>query len=239
MTNYLSFQVHGNADHGGGGPAENMEDVLIFITELVGKQPLEILATLLPGVTALQNIHPMLVHLPIAFLLGFFVVDLIGAFAYKPAWRSVASWFLYFGTITALVTVCAGFYAASTVEHGGDVHEIMERHEHLGLSILGLACFLSLWRFNVSSLICDIANTFFMMLSTLLCILVFLGADLGGLMVYKYGVGVAGVQQASHDHNQATIMAPSPETAVVVEETVPVDDGDHRHDRGRRGRGAE
>jgi uncharacterized membrane protein len=229
MTNFLSFQIHGKADHGG-GVAESVEGLLVFLTELLGKQPQEIVATLLPGVTALQNIHPMLVHFPIAFLCGFFMLDVVGAFAYKPHWRGVASWFLYFGTIAAAATVCAGFFAASTVEHGGNVHEIMERHEHLGLTVLGLSCVLSLWRLNVKNLICDFTNTFFMMLSTALCILVFLGADLGGLMVYKYGVAVSGVKQEAHDHGQGDIVVPSLEPTIL--EGQPQDEVDgHRHGR--------
>lgn len=200
MTNFLSFQVHGNADHTG-GVAGNVESLLVFITGLLDKAPLEVVAILLPGMTALQNIHPMLVHFPIAFLFGFFVLDVVGAFTYRQHWRAVASCFLYLGTVAAAVTVAAGFLAASTVEHGGNVHEIMERHEHFGLTILGLACVLSLWRLNVKNLICDMANSIFMMLSTALCLLLFLGADLGGLMVYKYGVAVEGVRQMSHDHN--------------------------------------
>jgi uncharacterized membrane protein len=202
MTNFLSFQVHGNADHAG-GVADNVESLLVFITGLLDKAPLEVVAILLPGMTTLQNIHPMLVHFPIALLFGFFVIDVFGAFTYRQHWRTVASCFLYLGTIAAVATVVAGFLAASTVEHGVNVHEIMERHEHFGLTILGLACVLSLWRLNVKNLICDMANSIFMMLSTALCLLLFLGADLGGLMVYKYGVAVEGVAQESHDHNTA------------------------------------
>lgn len=226
MTNFLSFQVHGNADHAGGSPAETVESLLIFITGLVDKQPLEIFAAVLPGISSLQNIHPMLVHFPIAFLLGFFVLDVVGAFAFKPQWRSVASWFLYFGTISAVATVCAGILAASTVEHGDNVHDIMERHEHFGLIILGLACLLSFWRLKVKSLVCDVANSVFMMLSTALCVFLFLGADLGGLMVYKYGVAVEGVHQDSHDHNHSDA-SPSVDHSPLQEESAPVIEQEH------------
>jgi uncharacterized membrane protein len=209
MTNFLSFQVHGKADHG--GVAEEVESLLIFITSLVDKQPLEIFALFLPGVSSLQNIHPMLVHFPIAFLTVFFMLDVVGAFAYKPQWRGVASWFLYLGTLFAMVTVATGLIAASTVEHGNNVHRIMERHEHFGFIILGLSCLLSFWRLQVKSLVCGVTNSIFMMLSTALFVCVFLGADLGGLMVYKYGVAVAGVQHESHghEHSDASSLLPS------------------------------
>jgi uncharacterized membrane protein len=236
MTNFLSFQIHGNADHGSLSVAENVERLLMFIAGLIGKQPLEILGAVLPGVGSLHNIHPMFVHFPIAFLVAFFVLDVMGAFGYKAQWRSVASWFLYLGTLAAMATVATGIIAASTVEHGGNVHDIMERHEHIGVTVLILSCVLSIWRMSVKNLICDIKNSIFMMLSTALCILIFLGADLGGLMVYKYGVSVAGVHQESHDHNHAVGDSSSEASPLTVQLLDNKGDNDDEHRRYKHGR---
>jgi uncharacterized membrane protein len=199
MTNFLSFGIHGKANHSG-GVAESVEHLSIFLTDLLSKPPGEMVSTLLPGLTSLPNIHPLLVHFPIAFFFAFFVFDTYGAFSYKNKWREAASRFLYLGTWSSLATVGAGIVAASTIAHGYQVHGVMERHEQIGFSILGLSLLLSIWRLNLKSLVCDIANSFFMMLSTLLIGLVIMGADLGGLMVYRYGVAIAGVAQDSHDH---------------------------------------
>jgi uncharacterized membrane protein len=191
MYNFLSFQVHGNADHG--GIAESVAAFLTFIEGLTTKSPGEIFSTILPGISAMDNIHPMLVHFPIAFLLGFFALDVIGTFTQKPQWRNTASWFLFMGTIAAAFTVMAGFIAAATVPHGADAHEIMERHEHFGISVLSLAALLSLWRLKSGGTMTGGLNGLFLALAGLLCLLMSLGADLGGLMVYKYGVAVQAV----------------------------------------------
>lgn len=203
MNNFLSFQIHGGADHN--GVAEAVASLLTFIEGLTAKSPPEIFAALMPGIANMDNIHPLLVHFPIALLSSFFVLDLLGSVLKKPHWRSAASFFLYLGAIAAALTVIAGFSAADSVAHGQNVHDIMENHEHFGVSVLSLALILSLWRLKSRDLIHGGANVFFQILSALLVVIMILGADLGGLMVYHYGVAVdaAPVSESGHEHDHS------------------------------------
>lgn len=189
MNNFLTFQIHGGADHGG-GMADSVSGLLVFLEELSAHGSSGFFSMLLPGFSSMDNIHPLLVHFPIAFLSTFFVLDVIGTLTKKQHLRDVASWLLYFGAVAAVFTVIAGFIAAASVAHGEDVHPILERHEHFGVSVLTLAIMLSIWRFKSSGMIRGGANCFFLILATVLCVLMTLGADLGGLMVYHYGVAV-------------------------------------------------
>lgn len=204
MTHFISFQIHGGADHG--SPADAIADLLAMFDGISTLAPLEIFALFMPGIVSLENIHPMLVHFPIAFLSGFFVADAVGSFAKKPQWRTIASYLLYFGAFAAIFTVIAGFAAANSVVHGNDVHPIMERHEHLGLAVLALSLLLAGWRAKSGILSPGGANNFFLILSAVLFGLMVLGADLGGLMVYHYGVAVkavppnASAYQHEHGH---------------------------------------
>ena len=193
MTNFLSFQVHAGNDIANGIVAI-ITVLLTFLEGLVGKGWKDIFSAVMPGVSSLTNIHPLLVHFPIAFLSAFFVVDLAGALTRKPQWRSVASWFLYLGTIAAVFTVAAGLIAAATVSHGQNVHDIMMYHKYFGVTVLSLALVLSAWRAKSGVIMGFGANVFFLILSALLCVFMAFGADLGGLMVYKYGVAVQAVQ---------------------------------------------
>ena len=209
VNNIISFQIHGGGDHGGGA-AHNVADMLVLIEGLLAREPSEIFVAIMPGIASLDNIHPLLVHFPIAFLLGFFLLDLIASLAGKKQWREAATAMLYFGTIGAALSVAAGFVAADTVAHGDDVHDIMTRHQIIGVSVLSLAALLSLWRLLAGSVITGAANVFFQTLSGVLCILLMLGADLGGLMVYRYGVsvdsrsgGVPASTAHSHDHGHS------------------------------------
>jgi uncharacterized membrane protein len=192
MNNFLSFQIHGGADQGT-GIADNVASLLVFFESLSTQKPEDIFSSLMPGIVGMDNIHPLLVHFPIAFLSAFFALDVVGTLAKKTQWRSVASWFLYLGTVAAVFTVITGLIAADSVVHGQDVHGIMERHEYIGISVLSLAIVLSIWRMKSGSLIRGGANSFFLILSALVFVLIMLGADLGGFMVYKYGVAVEAV----------------------------------------------
>jgi uncharacterized membrane protein len=199
VSNFLSFQVHGGGDRGG-GVADGVAHFLSFIEGLLNKEPAEIFPAIMPGLTGMHNIHPLLVHFPIALLSIFLILDIVGTLARKTRWREVASWFLYLGTVAAGLTVIAGFIAAGSVAHGGNVHDIMERHQQFGVAVLILAVVLSVWRVASGGVIRGAANGLFLTLTGLLCGLMVLGADLGGLMVYKYGVGVEAVKPPDDGH---------------------------------------
>ncbi len=203
MNNFFAFQIHGGADHDHGGIAEIVAGLLASLETLAGKSPNDFFAGLLQGIASMANIHPVLVHFPIAFLTVFFLLDITGALLKKPHWRGLASGLLYLGAVSAVFTVLAGFSAANSVPHGQNVHQLMENHEHIGISILILALSLAFWR-ALSGILQGGANVFFLSLAAILFGLILLGADLGGLMVYKYGVAVQAVPVPtggfSHEH---------------------------------------
>lgn len=229
LNNNLLFSVHGGADSGG-GVAGSVEGLLNFVEGLLALSPAEIFAQLMPGLSALDNVHPLLVHFPIALLSIFVLLDICGTWANKADWRRAAGWFLYFGALFACFTVAAGLLAAASIAHGGDVHEIMENHEHLGISTFLLAAVLAAWRWFAKGQVSGPANTLYLLCAAILAGLLMFTADLGGLMVYQYGVAVrpvADMNQAAaarHQHGEA---APAP-VAPVVSEDVDEDVEHHR-----------
>jgi uncharacterized membrane protein len=202
MNNFLTWQIHGGADHGG-GLLESLTGLLTFFENLTtgGGNGCGFLSVIMPGLAGMDNIHPLLVHFPIAFLFAFFVLDLTASVLKKPHWREAASYFLYFGAIGALFTVIAGFMAAYSVIHSETVHHIMLRHQYFGLSVLTLSVILSIWRLKSSATLTGGANNFFLILAGLMCVLLSLGADLGGLMVYNYGTAVHTAQTTDDCHH--------------------------------------
>jgi len=226
MFNSLTFMIHGGAEHG--GVAAAVSALLGFLEQLAGMEPPQIFAAVLPGIAAMQNIHPLLVHFPIAFLSTFFVLDLAGSLLKKPHWRSVAGGLLYLGAVASILTATAGFIAADSVPHGGDVHQIMEHHEHFGIAVVISALLLSAWRALKGGAIEGAANSLFLILAAIMCGIMVLGADLGGLMVYRYGVAVAAVpvteealmhshggeeaDDHEHEHEHGPMIEPSHDT---------------------------
>ncbi len=195
--NYLSFSIHGNAD--------GHNEILEMLTGLLGFFEGATTggssngSSFLEGIASLANIHPLLVHFPIAFLSLFVAIDLIGTATKKSELRKFAGGLLYLGTVFAGLTVWAGLHAAETVPHGHNVHDIMERHEQLGISILALSLALTTWRLRRPVEGWGIYN----FLTVILAGVLIAGADLGGLMVYKHGVAVQAVTvspEDSHHH---------------------------------------
>ncbi len=198
----LVLSVHGAGGGHGGGVAGTVEQLLIFLVSLTEKTPQEVFAAIMPGIAAMENIHPLFVHFPIALLVMFFLIDFAGSVGNKPEWRKVAGWFLYIGVVMAAATVAAGLQAEESVAHGGNVHEIMERHETLGLTVLGLAAVLAVWRLLSRGRVTGVANVFYLLTACALNIILVFAADLGGLMVYKYGVSVEASRSIQQQYYQ-------------------------------------
>lgn len=157
---------------------------------------------LMGGFEALgSNVHPAIVHFPIAFLTAFLLLEIIGLAFRSPVVRQVASGMLYLGALGAIAAVIAGLIAAGSVPHGEAVHEILEWHERAGLIVAGLSVGLALWRVLARARFSSMAQALHLFLAGILMVCLFFGADLGGLMVYQYGVGVKGLQQAEEIHH--------------------------------------
>jgi uncharacterized membrane protein len=233
MLNSLSFQIHSGGDQSG-SPAESLGDLLAVFDNLSTLSSGELFSTLMPGIASMENIHPLVVHFPIALLSVFFVLDLVGTLVKKPQWRQVASSFLYLGTLAALFTVIAGLIAEDSVAHGGNIHAIMEKHEELGMAILSLATALSAWRLKHKGLFQGYLNGVFLALSAFLCVLIVLAADLGGLMVYQYGVAVKAVPVtvSAHEHHHSDDQQATESTSVDPnhEPQVPSVTHGHKHE---------
>ncbi|MFI3137341.1 MAG: DUF2231 domain-containing protein [Methylococcaceae bacterium] len=205
LNDGYSFQVHSGGEHGG-GVANALNDLLVSTDGLSGQSGADMLTLLLPGIAGMANIHPLVVHFPIALLVMFFLVELAACLFRQVQWQAIASGLLYLGTLCAAITVYLGFRAAETVAHDEAVHGIMEQHEGFGVAVLSLALFLSLWRwfFNVHKNAG--VQGLYLVCAALLNVLLVLGADLGGVMVYQHGVAVNRVSASpimdtsDHDH---------------------------------------
>jgi uncharacterized membrane protein len=203
--------------HGGGqegiSPAKGLEAFLTFIETLTTLSPAEIFSTLLPGISALPNIHPLIVHFPIAFFIAFFIADTLGSLFSKLTWRQFATNVLYLGTVSALLTVAAGMQAAYSVPHDDITHAIMERHEGFGISIAVISILLSLRRYFAAEDFLNQPTYGHFALSALLILLLTLGADLGGYMVYQHGVAVTPVMHQEVSPEPEPIMPHDDSTA--------------------------
>jgi uncharacterized membrane protein len=72
----------------------------------------------------------------------------------------------------------------------------------LGITVAVLSLVLAGWRIAAKSNFSLMAKSLYLCLAAIMVICLSIGADLGGLMVYQYGVGVKSLQQPDDHHHQ-------------------------------------
>ena len=73
------------------------------------------LERLFPGAAHLQNLHPTVVHFPIAFLFGATLLYFVGASSRNESITGAALWVLVLGAMGAALSVGTGLYASEGV----------------------------------------------------------------------------------------------------------------------------
>jgi uncharacterized membrane protein len=148
-----------------------------------------VLEALLPGAQHLQNIHPLLVHFPLAFLPGAALLYVLAWVSSRESWAWTAFWLLVLGGSSAVATAATGLYAEEGVMVARSVRaELLVRHEWLMLTTTGLALALALWAGAARPLPVKGRRAFLVLLLLLVALLA-RGADYGGRLVYDYNAG--------------------------------------------------
>ena len=145
--------------------------------------------TILPGMQHLQNIHPLVVHFPIAFLVGAALFYFLSWIFRNQTFASTALLLLILGTLSAGAAVGTGLYAEEGVMVSRSVREhLLEYHENIMLGTLGLSIVLSIWALVARPLPSKRRWVFLVLLVVLLGAMT-VGADYGARMVYDYNAG--------------------------------------------------
>ena len=145
--------------------------------------------TILPGVQHLQNIHPLVVHFPIAFLVGAALFYFLSWIFRNQTFATTALLLLILGTLSAGAAVGTGLYAEEGVMVSRSVREhLLEYHENIMLGTLGLSIVLSIWAL-VARPFPKKRRWIFLVLLVILLGVMTVGADYGARMVYDYNAG--------------------------------------------------
>lgn len=145
--------------------------------------------TLLPGVQHLQNIHPLVVHFPIAFLVGAALFYFLSWIFRNQTFAATAFLLLILGTLAAGAAVGTGLYGEEGVMVSRSVREhLLEVHEELMLVTLGLSIVLTAWAF-IARPFPKKGRLLFLLLFLVLLGIMTVGADYGARMVYDYNAG--------------------------------------------------
>lgn len=146
---------------------------------------------LFPGLEAMPNIHPVLVHFPIAFLLGALLLEALAVWRRREDWHRVAVALLYLGALGAVAAGISGWFAEETVEHTIESHPVLELHKTIMLWMTSVAVVLAgIAFFGGRYLETRRLQIFLLFGLALVAFMLTLGADRGGLLVYRYATGV-------------------------------------------------
>ncbi len=137
----------------------------------------------------MPNLHPLLIHFPIALFTVSFCFDVLGVVLQKKEFNKFAWWVMLLGTLGMTLSIASGILAATDLNHQEPLREHIELHQESAFVVAVVYTSLLLWR------IANRANLperrwLFLLLSLVGLVAVWLTALYGGKLVYEFGVGV-------------------------------------------------
>ncbi len=165
----------------------------------------------------MTNIHPMVVHFPIALFLTGFALDVIGYLFRSETLKRVGVILIVLGALGALAAMLTGQAAEESAEEhvSGAGERVLDTHEDLGkltaYLLLGVAAvrallatgWLARWHWAVGAALALYLIVGMVGVGTLT-----VTSYYGGELVYRYGAGVQLYQPALELHRDQTTISP-------------------------------
>lgn len=133
----------------------------------------------------LQELHPALVHFPIALLPLAVGADLLGRATGNEALLRTGQRVMPLAAGAAAIAAVLGLVAQQEVNAEGEAHDLLVTHRTLNLGLLGVAAAMAWWRSSH-----DRPSAAYLALGLAGLGVMNYSAYLGGHMVYEHGVGV-------------------------------------------------
>jgi uncharacterized membrane protein len=142
-----------------------------------------------PGAASMQNLHPLVVHFPIVFLISATVLYLIALLMRREQWAQAAFWMLMAGAAAATLGIWTGLRAEDSVMVAPTVRmHILIHHKHLMVATWIMSIVLAGWAIAARPFPRRGKLLFILLLIVMTGTLVH-GVDYGGWMVFGYNAG--------------------------------------------------
>ncbi len=138
----------------------------------------------------MPNLHPLVVHFPIALIFVVLACDIIAvAFKRQQFFQTgmIITIFAFLGAVTAVIT---GLIAEDSVWHTEAAHEVLETHETAALIFLGFIVMYTAFRIIFRRQIAEKLGWLSLLLVIWGCSIATRVGWLGGQLVFTHGTGV-------------------------------------------------
>jgi uncharacterized membrane protein len=142
----------------------------------------------------IQEIHPALVHLPIAFLPTSLLSDTLGKVFGSPWLRELGRNTMPLAAASSLLAGVFGFAAQEAVLLDDEAEDLLVTHRNLNLGLVGLAIWMARHRLATTR-----PSTAYLVGGWLGAGVLTYTAYLGGKLVYTHGVGVETAGGVNHE----------------------------------------
>jgi uncharacterized membrane protein len=143
----------------------------------------------------LAELHPRIVHFPIAFFILYFFFESFGVILKKDFLSKAAFLILIVGVLTALLAVLSGNQAQAAARllfaNGNDLNKLIELHEEyatLTLFYFSAVLFLRIY-LVIKKKLDGNWQYLFILLGLIGCYLIYTTGIHGGDLVFKHGIG--------------------------------------------------
>ncbi len=145
----------------------------------------------------MPNIHPLLVHFPIALIFAVIVIDFIGMLGKREGYLRAGTVLTLLALAGALAALITGLLAEDSVWHSAAADETIKRHEIVGFIYLGIVAALAIIRLAAARKLSGRLGWWTLAGAVVAAGVVAVGGYLGGELVFRYGTGVEGMQERS------------------------------------------
>jgi uncharacterized membrane protein len=190
-----------------------------FSSNLTTKEPIGMFGYDWPRFHAAVN------DLPAALLFVTVLFD-FGAWLWKrESLNAAALWTLWVGVIGGWIAVIAGLEAEDVIEHGEAIHDLMETHETLALTTMGIFTVLLAWKLVRRARPARWEQAAQRLLSVAGLVGIVWTGVIGGRMVFEHAAGVSAATMKTEMEDRAAEQHHHPGEAEEAEHA----DTAHRH----------
>lgn len=135
--------------------------------------------------------HAAVNDLPAALLFVTVLFDFAGWFTTRESLKAAAVWTLWAGVIGGWIAVIAGLQAEDVIEHGKGIHDLMETHETLALTTMGIFTAVLAWRLFRRAKITSGEEAALRVLSVAGFVTIIWTGVLGGKLMFEHAAGIS------------------------------------------------